>query len=59
MLTEGQRYSMAEDIISAMRKCYAEDGSEGDFDDGFRYLSQDVSDDELQWEYDKWCKKVA
>ena len=56
MLTKGQRYSMAEDIISAMRTAYEESGDEGDFDDGFRYLSQDASDDELEYEYDKWCK---
>ena len=56
MLTQGQRYSMAEDIISAMRKRYEQEGEEGDFDAGFSYLRADASDTELQQEHNKWCK---
>jgi len=56
MLTKDQRYTMAEDIISAMRKRYEQEGEDGDFEDGFRHLSQDASDAELQYEHDKWCK---
>ena len=56
MLTQTQRNIMAEDIISAMQTRYEEEGEEGDFDDGYRHLSNDASDNELQWEYDRWCK---
>ena len=56
MLTPGQRYSMAEDIIAAMRKRYQEEGEEGDFDAGFVYLRDDASNAELQQEHSKWCK---
>ena len=57
MLTQTQRRTMAADIISAMRTSYEQDGEEeGDFDDGYRYLSNDASDSELQYEHDKWCK---
>jgi hypothetical protein len=55
MLTSTQRRSMAEDIIAAMRAHYEQAGESGDFADGSRYLSNDASDEELQWEYDKWC----
>lgn len=59
MLTQGQRYSMAEDIISSMRKHYEQEGEEGDFDDGFSYLRDVAPDAELQYEHDKWCKANA
>jgi hypothetical protein len=56
MLTSTQRRSMSEDIISAMRAHYEKTGEEGDFGDGLRYLANDASDNELQYEHDKWCK---
>lgn len=57
MLTQAQRQALASDIINAMQARYEEEGEEGDFADGYRYLSQDANDDELQYEYDKWCKQ--
>ena len=57
MLTQTQRCTMAEDTIDAMRKQYALAGEEGDFKDGLRYLANDASDAELQYEHDKWCKE--
>jgi len=57
MLTQTQRRTMAEDIISAMREQYALTGEEGDFGDGLRYLANDAGDAELQYEHDKWCKE--
>jgi hypothetical protein len=57
MLTQTQRRTMAEDIISAMRDQYALTGEEGDFGDGLRYLANDAGDAELQYEHDKWCKE--
>jgi hypothetical protein len=45
---------MAEDTIAAMRTRYEEEGEEGDFEDGYRYLAFVVSDDELKSEYSKW-----
>jgi hypothetical protein len=56
MLTKTQRNTMASDIIAAMQKKYEEEGEEGDFADGYRYLSQDASDAELEYEKAKWCK---
>jgi len=57
MLTRSERKSMASDIISAMRDAYEQEGVEGDFDDGYRHLSEDATDGELQADYDKWCTK--
>lgn len=45
---------MACEIVEAMREVYEAEGNEGDFDDGERYLREDVCDDELQAEFDKW-----
>jgi hypothetical protein len=59
MLTQQQRSNKASEIIEAMRTAYEEEGEEGDFDDGYRYLSQDASDAELEFEHDKWVKKVS
>lgn len=56
MLTQTQRRTMAEDIISSMRLHYEQAGEGGDFEDGLRYLTNDASDNELQYEHDKWCK---
>jgi len=56
MLTQTQRNTMASEIIAAMQARYEEEGEEGDFADGLRYLSQDASDAELVFEHDKWCK---
>jgi hypothetical protein len=56
MLSTTQRLIMAEDIISAMRDRYEQEGEEGDFDDGYRYFVHDASDGELEYEYSKWCK---
>ena len=56
MLTRQERRSLAESIIDAMRKSYAEHGEDGDFEDGERYLRDDASDSELLYEKEKWCK---
>ena len=58
MLTQTQREIMANAVISAMSAHYTEQCESGDFVDALRYLSHDASDDELQQEQDKWCKKV-
>lgn len=57
MLSKTQRRNMAADIIAAMRDHYEQEGEEGDFDDGYRYLALDASDAELEYEYGKWCKE--
>lgn len=57
MLSKTQRRNMAADIIAAMRDHYEKVGDEGDFDDGYMYLVVDASDAELEYEYNKWCKK--
>ena len=57
MLTAAQRSSLAREIIESMQARYEAEGEEGDFVDGYRYLSQDASDDELEFEHEKWCVK--
>lgn len=57
MLTLAQRQALASDIIAAMKVHYREEGEDGDFEDGYRYLSRDASDDELEFEHEKWCVK--
>lgn len=57
-LTREQRQALAHKIIDAMREHYEEHGEEGDFDDGYRYLRDDASDDELRYEEEKWCKQT-
>lgn len=57
-LTRVERQDLAHRIINAMREHYEEQGEEGDFDDGYRHLANDASDDELRYEEEKWCKQV-
>jgi hypothetical protein len=54
MLTSEQRHQMAAAIVQRMRNEYSDE--EGDFDDGYGYLANDASDEELQDEYNTWCK---
>ena len=57
-LTRAERQTLAHKIIEAMREHYEEHGEEGDFDDGYRHLATDASDEELLCEEEKWCKKM-
>jgi hypothetical protein len=57
-LTREQRQELAHKIIDAMREHYEEQGEEGDFDDGYRHLRDDASDDELRSEEERWCKQM-
>jgi len=57
-LSREERVNLAHRIINAMRAHYEEHGEEGDFDDGYRHLRDDASDDELRYEEDKWCKQM-
>jgi hypothetical protein len=57
-LSREQRVDLAHRIINAMREHYEEHGEDGDFDDGYRHLRDDASDDELRHEEAKWCKQV-
>lgn len=57
-LTREEREGIARAVINAMQDAYKAEGETGDFDDGFRYLSEDVSDDELLREEEKWCKQT-
>ncbi len=56
MYSREKRSTMAFEIIEAMQEQYEEDGEEGDFDDGLRYLRDDASDEELDSEHAKWVK---
>ena len=56
--TRVQRISLALKVSDAMRVAYEEAGEEGDFEDGYRYLRDDSSDEELQAEFDKWCNNA-
>ena len=57
MLTRNQRITMAVLTSEAMQEVYEAEGEEGDFDDARRYLRDDASDHELEYEYKKWVKK--
>lgn len=43
-------------ILEAMQEAYEREGVEGDFDDARRYYREDASEDEINSDYDKWCK---
>jgi hypothetical protein len=58
MMRYAVRCEKASEIIEAMRVAYEAEGTEGDFADAARYLRDDVSDEQLQAEYDKWCNKA-
>ena len=53
-LTMLERSTKASNIIAAMRRAYEEHGDEGDFEDGYRYLRDDASDEELLAEEVRW-----
>ena len=55
-MSKQDRQTMASEIIEAMRLHYKEQGEEGDFVDGYRYLANDASDDELCYEHSRWIK---
>jgi len=57
-LTNEQRKTCTEEILDEMRKTYEVEGEVGDFADAKRYLINDASDEELRYEYKKWCKKI-
>ena len=45
-------------ILEVMREAYEREGVEGDFDDARRYYRDDASEDEINADYDKWCKQM-
>lgn len=53
MITRDVRVGMARAIMDHAREVYEAEGTEGDFEDGERYLRDDASDAELQAEFDK------
>lgn len=56
MLTRQQRVDLASRIAVAMKEKYDEEGVEGDFADGERYLRDDTTDQELLAEEARWCR---
>ena len=56
MLTRQQRTKMAEEIVEQMRAHYQEHGEDGDFPDGLRYLRDEATDEELEYEHRRWVK---
>jgi hypothetical protein len=40
-----------------MQEAYEREGSEGDFEDGRRYYLNDASEEEIDFDYNKWCKQ--
>ena len=54
-LTIAERVEKARRIIVAMQARYDEQGEEGDFADGERYLRDDAPDAELLSEEIRWC----
>ena len=57
-LSRQERINLAGSITDARNEQYEKEGVEWDFDDGYRYLAQDASDDELLREEEKWCKQT-
>lgn len=55
-LTLAERVGIARAVIEAMQEAYEQEGIDGDFEDGERYLRDDASDDELLREEERWCK---
>ena len=45
-----------EAILEAMREAYEREGVEGDFDDARRYYREDASNEEIDADFEKWCK---
>jgi hypothetical protein len=56
VMTKQDRQQMASEITEAMRLHYKEQGEEGDFADGLRYLANDASLEELRFEHSRWIK---
>ena len=55
-LTQEKRRMMAAVTRNAMEEVLGAEGEGGDFDDAERYLRDDVSDNELWFEFEKWTK---
>jgi len=45
-------------ILARMKEAYDEEGIEGDFADARRYYLEDASEEEVDYDYAKWCKQA-
>ena len=56
MLTRSQRTKMAEEIVERMRAHYLQHGEDGDFPDALRFLRDEATDEELEYERARWAE---
>ena len=42
-------------ILARMKEAYVEEGIDGDFADARRYYLNDASEEEVDYDYAKWC----
>lgn len=45
-------------ILEIMEDAYAREGIEGDFDDARRYYMTEATVEEINADYEKWCKQM-
>lgn len=53
--TDMDKASKVNAILIAMQAAYEREGVEGDFADAHRYYMSDASEDEIDYDYAKWC----
>ncbi len=49
------KVSKVDAILARMSEAYEEEGIEGDFADARRYYLNDASEEEINYDYAKWC----
>jgi len=52
------KVSKVDAILARMQEAYDEEGIEGDFADARRYYLEDASEEEVDYDYAKWCKQA-
>lgn len=52
------KVSKIDAILARMQEAYEEEGIDGDFADARRYYLDDASEEEINYDYDKWCKQA-
>jgi hypothetical protein len=50
------KVSKVDAILARMQEAYEREGIDGDFADGRRYYLEDASEEEIDYDYAKWCK---
>jgi len=53
--TDMDKASKVNAILARMQEAYDEEGIDGDFADARRYYLEDASEEEVDYDYAKWC----